>query len=271
MLEGFDQDWTYTDSSKRFATYTNIEPGDYTLKVKATNNDGVWDETPYILKVKVRPPIYRTTVAYIIYSILFLMFLWSLLRFTLISTSKKHQLELEHLEKVKNDELQRVKLDFFTNISHEFKTPPLTLIKAPLEYLQSNIGKVDDNSLKEQYTLMEKNTNYLQKLVNQLLDFRKINQGKMSLVVRNTDVISFVKEVAEPFQFLAFKKSIKFNIKSELGFAKTWFDHSALEKIINNLLSNAFKFTPEGGEITLEISTSDGDEKQWGGHCQKNT
>ncbi|NJB35175.1 two-component regulator propeller domain-containing protein [Croceivirga sp. JEA036] len=258
MLDGFDQDWTYTDSSKRFATYTNIEPGRYTLKVKATNNDGVWDQTPYTLKVKVRPPIYRTTVAYIVYGIFFLLFLWSLLRFTLISTSKKHQLELEHLEKKKNDELQRVKLDFFTNISHEFKTP-LTLIKAPLEYLQGNIGQIENENLKEQYALMEKNTNYLQKLVNQLLDFRKINQGKMSLVVRNTDVISFVKEVAEPFQFLAFKKQIKFNIKSELGYAKTWFDHSALEKIINNLLSNAFKFTPDGGEITLEIATSTGD------------
>lgn len=258
MLEGFDQDWTYTDSGKRFATYTNIEPGDYTLKVKSTNNDGVWDQTPYTLKVKVRPPIYKTTVAYIVYGILFLLFLWGLLRFTLISTSKKHQLELEHLEKANNDELQRVKLDFFTNISHEFKTP-LTLIKAPLEYLIGNLGKLDEDTLREQYALMQKNTNYLQNLVNQLLDFRKINQGKMSLVVRYTDIISFVREVAEPFQFLAFKKSIKFNIKSDLGHAKTWFDHSALEKIINNLLSNAFKFTPEGGEVVLEIATSPGD------------
>ena len=254
ILEGFDEDWTFTDSSKRFATYTNIEPGDYTLKVKATNNDGVWDETPFSMSVQVRPPIYRTTGAYIIYGLLFLAFLWALLRFTLISTSKKHQLELEHLEKAKNDELQRLKLDFFTNISHEFKTP-LTLIKAPLEYLQSNLGKIGDETLGEQYSLMQKNTTYLQKLVNQLLDFRKINQGKMALVVRQTDIISFVSEVAEPFQFLALKKQIRFGVKSEMGFLKTWFDHSALEKIINNLLSNAFKFTPDGGEIRVEVST----------------
>ncbi|WP_300023195.1 hybrid sensor histidine kinase/response regulator transcription factor [uncultured Maribacter sp.] len=251
-LEGFDNDWVYTSSDKRFATYTNIEPGNYTLKVKSSNNDGLWDNTPYTLQLTVRPPIYRTTVAYIIYGLLLLLLLAGLWRFTIISNTKKHQLELEHLEKEKNDELQTLKLDFFTNISHEFKTP-LTLIKAPLEYLLSNKEEIGASNLKEQYQLMHKNTNYLLRLVNQLLDFRKINQGKMSLVVRHTDIVFFIKEVAEPFQLLAFKKSVKFNIVSSQEHFKTWFDHNALEKVINNLLSNAFKFTPEGGEIIVEI------------------
>ncbi len=251
-LEGFDNDWVYTGSDKRFATYTNIEPGNYTLQVKSSNNDGLWDTTPYTLNLTVKPPIYRTTVAYIVYGILLLLLLVSLWRFTIISNTKKHQLELEHLEKEKNDELQTLKLDFFTNISHEFKTP-LTLIKAPLEYLLSGKDEMEASSLKEQYQLMHKNTNYLLRLVNQLLDFRKINQGKMSLVVRHTDIVFFIKEVAEPFQLLAFKKSVKFNIVSKEAHYKTYFDHNALEKVINNLLSNAFKFTPEGGEITVAI------------------
>ncbi len=251
-LEGFDNDWVYASSDKRFATYTNIEPGNYTLKVKSSNNDGLWDNTPYTLQLTVRPPIYRTTVAYIIYGLLLLLLLAGLWRFTIISNTKKHQLELEHLEKEKNDELQTLKLDFFTNISHEFKTP-LTLIKAPLEYLLSSKEEIGASNLKEQYQLMHKNTNYLLRLVNQLLDFRKINQGKMSLVVRHTDIVFFIKEVAEPFQLLAFKKSVKFNIVSSQEHFKTWFDHNALEKVINNLLSNAFKFTPEGGEIIVEI------------------
>ena len=251
-LEGFDTDWVYTGSDKRFATYTNIEPGNYTLQVKSSNNDGLWDTTPYRLNLTVKPPIYRTTIAYIIYSLLFLLLLAGLWRFTIISNSKKHQLELEYLEKEKNDELQTLKLDFFTNISHEFKTP-LTLIKAPLEYLLSGKDDMEASGLKEQYQLMHKNTNYLLRLVNQLLDFRKINQGKMSLVVRHTDIVFFIKEVAEPFQLLAFNKSVKFNIVSSEEHYKTYFDHNALEKVINNLLSNAFKFTPEGGEITVVI------------------
>ncbi|PKA99680.1 signal transduction histidine kinase [Flavobacteriaceae bacterium MAR_2009_75] len=256
-LEGFDLDWVYTTSDKRFATYTNIEPGEYTLKVRSSNNDGVWDTTPYTLHLMVKPPIYRTSFAYAFYGLLLLLLFIGLWRFTIISSSKKHQLELEHLEKEKNDELQTLKLDFFTNISHEFKTP-LTLIKAPLEYLLKENGAIEEATVKEQYQLMHKNTNYLLKLVDQLLDFRKINQGKMSLVVRNTDMISFIKEVAEPFQFLALKKNIKFEIKSDSKHLKTWFDHSALEKVLNNLLSNAFKFTPEHGKITIEVAAVEG-------------
>ncbi|WP_222937133.1 two-component regulator propeller domain-containing protein [Cytophaga sp. FL35] len=259
-LEGFDADWIYTTSDKRFATYTNIEPGEYTLKVRASNNDGIWDTTPYSMALKVRPPLYRTTVAYAIYGLLLLFLFIGLWRFTIISSSKKHQLELEHLEKEKNDELQTLKLDFFTNISHEFKTP-LTLIKAPLEYLLKENGSIEGSTVREQYQLMHKNTNYLLKLVDQLLDFRKINQGKMSLVVRNTDMISFIREVAEPFQFLALKKKIKFEIKSDEKHLKSWFDHSALEKVLNNLLSNAFKFTPENGKITIEVSSKEGSKE----------
>ncbi|MFD2587352.1 two-component regulator propeller domain-containing protein [Croceitalea marina] len=252
MLEGFDEEWITTTSDKRFATYTNLAPGSYTLKVKASNNDGLWDDSPTALKIKVIPPIYRTNVAYAFYGLLILGLLWWFWRYTFIRTTEKHQLQLEHIEKEQSEELQRVKLEFFTNISHEFRTP-LTLIKGPLEYLQKNAGSLDQETVDEQHTLMHKNTNYLLRLVNQLLDFRKLNQGKMRLVVRNTDVISFIKEVVEPFQFLAHKKAIHLNINTKHRSLITWFDHEALEKIMNNLLSNAFKFTPENGHIVTSI------------------
>ncbi|WP_068825754.1 hybrid sensor histidine kinase/response regulator transcription factor [Wenyingzhuangia fucanilytica] len=253
MLEGFDKDWIYTTSKKRFATYTNIAPGTYTLKVKASNNDGIWDSTPKELKIEVIPPFYLTKIAYVVYLLLFVLVLLLYRRFTIIKTTKKHQLELNHLENEKNEELQRIKLEFFTNISHEFRTP-LTLIKGPIEFLQKNGENLNQKELQEQYALMQKNSSYLMRLVNQLLDFRKINQGKMSLVVRKSNIVTFIKEVAEPFQFLSHKQVIDFQVKASNQNIISWFDHTALEKIINNLLSNAFKFTPEHGTVVVEIS-----------------
>ncbi|MBT9188609.1 two-component regulator propeller domain-containing protein [Zobellia russellii] len=253
MLEGFDKDWIQTTSDKRFATYTNLGPGDYTFRVKASNNDGLWDQSPSEIKIKITPPIWQTSAAYLFYSFLMLGVLWLFWRYTFIRTSKKHQLELDHLEKEKSEEMQRVKLEFFTNISHEFRTP-LTLIKGPLEYLRKDGLKVSQTKVQEQYNIMYKNTNYLLKLVNQLLDFRKIDQGKMHLVVRNSNVVEFIQEVCQPFQFLAHKQNVDFNISASDDAIVSWFDHDALEKIMNNLLSNAFKYTPDGGHINVEIS-----------------
>ncbi|SIS49208.1 Two component regulator propeller [Zobellia uliginosa] len=253
MLEGFDQGWTQTDAKKRYATYTNLKPGDYTFKVKASNNDGVWNQNPTKIHIRIIPPWWRTNIAYVFYGLLVLGLLWLFWRYTFIRTSEKHQLELESVERERSAELQRMKLEFFTNISHEFRTP-LTLIKGPLEYVQNNLSSLDQTSLKEQLALMQKNTNYLLRLVTQLLDFRKITQGKMRLVMRNSDIITFIREVAEPFQFMAHKQSIDFEIDTDSPSLVTWFDHEALEKIMNNLVSNAFKFTEAGGQIKIKIS-----------------
>ncbi len=252
MLEGFDSDWIYTKANKRFATYTNLEHGDYTLKVKASNNDGIWDSAPSKLKICVSPPFWQTNFAYFLYSALIIGLLLMYRRFTIIKTTKKHQLELEHVEKEKNDELNKVKLEFFTNISHEFRTP-LTLIKGPLKYLQKHGHEIDNKAAQEQYGLMQKNTEYLLRLVNQLLDFRKVNQGKMRLVMRKSDIVMFVKEITEPFQFLAKKQEIYFKVEAHEASIDSWFDHEALEKIMSNLLSNAFKFTPQKGKVSIHI------------------
>lgn len=257
MLEGFDEDWVYTDSKKRFATYTNLEPDVYTLKVKASNNDNIWDSTPSKLKITILPPYWQTKLAFLIYALIFIGLLLLYRRFTIISTSKKHSLELEHLEKEKNEELQRIKLEFFTNITHEFTTP-LTLIKGPLKFLQKQGDKLEKSVVQEQYKLMQKNSDYLLRLITQLLDFRKINQGKMRLVMRKSNIVTFIKEVSEPFQFSAKKQIISFHISATNNKLESWFDHDAVEKIMNNLLSNAFKFTPDNGFIKINISEEKG-------------
>ncbi|MEX0289217.1 MAG: two-component regulator propeller domain-containing protein [Flavobacteriaceae bacterium] len=252
ILEGFDEDWVFTTADKRFATYTNLEPGDYIFKVKASNNDGIWDSTPSQLAVTVVPPFWKTIWAYLAYGLIALLLLWAFRKYTIIRTTEKHQLELEHIEKENSEELQRLKLEFFTNISHEFRTP-LTLIKGPLEYLQKTGLSLNKKEVEEQYEIMHKNTNYLMRLVNQLLDFRKISKGKMKLVLRNSDIVAFIKEIGEPFQFLAHRHRINFKMKTPYKSVNTWFDHDALEKIMNNLLSNAFKFTPENGKVTVSL------------------
>jgi len=252
-LEGFDEDWIYTNSNKRFATYTNLESGNYTLKVKASNNDGIWEDEITQIKINIVPPIWKSIWAYVLYLFLGLVILLFFWKNTIAKGKNKHELELIDLQKQKDEELQQLKLEFFTNISHELRTP-LTLIKGPLEYLQKKGAKIKPEIAQEQYGLMKKNTDFLLRLVNQLLDFRKVNQGKMRLVIRNSNISSFIKEVAEPFQFLARKQHIKLSFNILEPKLITWFDHDALEKIINNLLSNAFKFTPKNGTIDINIS-----------------
>lgn len=251
-LEGFNKEWQYTTSKNRHATYTNLEPGEYVFKVKSSNNDGVWDVTPVKLKINVTPPFWETGIAKVFYLLCVLGLLLAFRRFTIIKTTKKYDLELEHLEKEKKEEIHKLKLEFFTNISHEFRTP-LTLINGPLDYLIKKGDKITSKEARVQYQLMKKNTGYLLRLVNQLIDFRKMDRGKLDLNIAKGNIVAFLKEVGEPFQFLGTKKNINFKVKAKTESILTWFDSDAIEKIVNNLLSNAFKFTPEEGDIFLEV------------------
>jgi len=251
-LEGFNPEWIYTTSENRYATYTNLPPGSYILKVKASNNDNIWDETPVELKINVAPPWWTTNIAQFLYLLLSIGFLMAYRRYTIISSTKKHQFELSQFEKEKNDEIHKLKLEFFTNISHEFRTP-LTLIKGPLDFLTKKGKHLSPKEINDQYRVMQKNTDYLLRLINQLLDFRKMDQGKMDLNLSKSDIVEFIKNIGEPFQFLSNKKNIEFTINASKDSILSWFDPDAIEKIINNLLSNAFKFTPNEGFINLVV------------------
>lgn len=252
-LQGFDEEWISVNAQKRFATYTNIEPGDYTIYVKASNTDGLWNDTPASISIHIAPPFWKTGTAYFLYTVLLIGFLVAIQLYTVIGIKEKHALVLEHMENERVEELHQLKLQYFTNISHELKTP-LTLISGPMDYLINSGKGMGYEEREHQYHLIRKNTNYLLRLVNQLLEFRKLDRGKTQLKVQMGEIEAFIKEISEPFQFVAKKKQINYQIKSIDLKKRIWYDQGIIEKVLYNLLSNAFKFTPKGGKIEVELS-----------------
>ena len=248
-MEGVDLNWVYTDASRRFATYTNLDPGEYTFRVKGSNNDGVWNEAGTSIKVIITPPWWETNLAYVLYILLFISAGYITWRLQLRRIHLKQQMEMDHFEAEKLREVDQMKSRFFANVSHEFRTP-LTLIKGPVKQMLD--GKFAGN-IKEQYKMILRNSDRLLSLINQILDISKLESGKMKLQVSEMDISDFLKALALSFASLAERKRIKLNtdLKNIRGFV----DRDKLEKIVNNLLSNAFKFTPEGGEIVVSLNT----------------
>ncbi|MCJ8163285.1 response regulator [Pontibacter sp. E15-1] len=250
-LDGFDNEWIYTSEQSRIAKYTNLEPGDYTLKVKASNSDGVWNDSPITLGIVVAPPIWKTNFAMACYFILFVLALWFSRRYSIIVNTRKKHLLMEHLEKEKTEELSQLKLQFFTNISHEFRTP-LTLILGLIERLKNTPNAFRDDDRVVYYEKIYRNSQVLLNLVNQLLDFRKIEQGKTKVRVAYGDIGEYTKGLCENFNELARRNSIDFNFICETEL-KGYYDRDIIERIVFNLLSNAFKFTNHEGEITTSL------------------
>ena len=249
QLEGFDPGWVYANASQRTAHYTNLPYDNFTFKVKAANSDGVWSE-PVTLHLKIRPPFWLTGWAYLIYALLFAGLLYGVRKITKLRTEYKHNLELERVEREKLEEVNRLKLQFFTNISHELRTP-LTLIISPLEQLlQEQTG---DRKLHKLFTRMHFNANRLLNMINQLLDIRKSEAGLMKLHVEEADIVEFCREIVTSFRNLAKQRDIQLKFSAEPELINAWFDHDQLEKVFFNLLSNAFKFTEDGGKVVFTV------------------
>ncbi len=248
-MTGIDENWVYS-GNRRYVNYTKLPPGEYVFRVKGSNNHGVWNEGGTSVAIVITPPWWRTTWAYAGYLVVFLTMFYGFRRYELNRQRLKHRIEMEHFQQEQLKELDRMKSRFFENISHEFRTP-LTLIEGPLKEIKS--GSFSDN-LDEQYELMLGNTRRLKQLVNQLLDLSRIESGRMKLSIRRMDIIEVVKGVAASFESLAGMKRIEFNIQCTDEPVTGWFDRDAVEKILMNLLSNAFKFTPEGGEVHVTIN-----------------
>lgn len=251
-LEGFDEDWIYTSANQRRATYTNLPYRDYIFHVKASNSDGVWSDDTSSLAISVSPPFWLTWYAWLIYALLIGVLLYAFRKFSLIDAKEKNRLTIEQVSREKIREVNRLKLQFFTNISHELRTP-LTLITGPLENLIQSSASMTGDQRRDYLHLMYKNAKYLLRLVDQLLDFRKLDQGAMPMQLEKIDITAFLREIISPFNFLAGKKDINLRLIAEEEPLTVWFDTTIIEKIVYNLLSNAFKFTPPGGEITLRI------------------
>jgi signal transduction histidine kinase/ligand-binding sensor domain-containing protein/AraC-like DNA-binding protein len=261
-LEGFknDDDWHFVEN-QRIATYTNLDAGTYYFKVKAANNDGVWNHTPKTLKITVLPPWWKTWWAYTLYAVAIITLLYLYYSYSIKTTRLKSDLAYEHLIREKDHELYHRKLNFFTNISHEIKTP-LTLILAPLDKLLTQ--SEGNNRIQHQVMLMKRNGERLVRLINQLLDFRKFESGNMQLRAAEGNIVRFTKEVVFAFDAYASHLDIKLEVLADKKSIRVWFDRDKFEKILYNLLSNALKFTKPGGKITVKVKETAPDKHQTG-------
>ncbi|MEP6746666.1 MAG: two-component regulator propeller domain-containing protein [Bacteroidota bacterium] len=267
-LEPFDKDWNYVGNMTT-AAYTNLDPGEYIFRVRAANNDGVWNTKGTSVIVHVHPPVWRTTYAYIAY-LLLLIGILAYIRHKGIRKihrkfaleQKKNYEEQERREAKRIHELDNQKIKFLTNLSHEFRTP-ISLILGPVDSL---IEKENNIQSFRQLDMIKRNGRRLLNLVNQLLDFRKMEEHELKLQITKGELVSFVKDVADSFKDLAERKKMDFVYNSQIDKLHAFFDHDKLERVLFNVLSNAFKFTRPCGKIMLDIKKTDdhSDElKKW--------
>jgi signal transduction histidine kinase/ligand-binding sensor domain-containing protein/DNA-binding response OmpR family regulator len=245
ILEGFEKEWNLV-GKQHAATYTNLDPGKYTFKVKASNNDGLWNESGTSLDIIILPAWWQTWAAKIIYISLAILAIYFFRKHTIISTNLKNELWREHLEKKKSEELTQLKNQFFTNVSHELRTP-LTLILGPLKKL---ISETENTSPLQ---TIYRNASRLKTLVDQIMDFSKIESHMMKLNLNHDDIIGQILICSENFTELSRQKNISFQFKSTLSSLLCDFDSDKIEKIFSNILSNAVKNAPEGGFVMIVL------------------
>ncbi|MEN8202533.1 MAG: two-component regulator propeller domain-containing protein [Bacteroidota bacterium] len=250
QLQGFET--SYNDVKKqRQVTYTNIPPGRYIFKVIASNNDNLWDEKGAEFSFIIITPPWFTWWAFLIYGILFVLIAYGLWHQIRHEEKMKNAIKMERIEKDQQRELTQMKLRFFTNISHEFKTP-LTLIIGPLEQL---IAEQHGNSrLKQKLSKISVNSKRLLELINQLIDFRKMEQDVLPLNKSQHDLVVAIQNTMSMFSSAAVTNEIRFRFNAGFRHLTFNFDGDKIEKVLNNILSNAFKHTPKGGEIDVGLS-----------------
>ncbi|MFB6319705.1 two-component regulator propeller domain-containing protein [Saccharicrinis sp. FJH54] len=244
-LLNFDEE--YMQTKHNIITYSKMPPGTYTLEAYLSSPDGVKSKVIQLL-IKVRPPWYATRLAFVLYVLVLLLFIYLAYRIIVSRERLKSQLLIEKLNLEKQEEVNKEKIDFFTNVSHELKTP-LTLIVDPIKQLKNKHLSSDNKML--YLDLIERNVNHLSHLINQLLDFRKSETRKIKPDYTLEDGYKIVKESVRSFDMMGKNRKINLVFKSGIDELKGYYDKEKLEKILLNLLSNAFKYTPDGGEIEV--------------------
>ena len=246
-LEGFNDQWLLTRESK--IVFSSLNPGDYQLFIKACNSDGVWNEKATVLDITVTPPFYRSAWAIALYVLL----LFGFIIFIIFRTRRHHQLKLERqriqMEREQQENLIEMKLRFFTNISHDLRTP-LTLILTPLQTILS--GRIEEG-LRKKLNTINKNAEQLLQLINTLLDFRKLDVGGETLHLQVGDFVRFIREGCAPFNAYAIDRHMDFTFSTEIDKLTIQFDRDKVQKILFNLLSNAFKYTPDRGTVNVNV------------------
>jgi signal transduction histidine kinase/ligand-binding sensor domain-containing protein/DNA-binding response OmpR family regulator len=248
-LEGYDKEWIYTTSDYRFATYSNLKRGTYKFSIDAANEDGNWSNEPIIIRIDIMPAPWLSIYAYILYVLIIISLIGIFIYFWNNKKELKHQIELDKIEIKKEQEINEFKLIFFTDIAHEFKTP-LSLIIGPLNDLIEN--KHSKESVDFCYQILTRNTQRMMHLVNQLLDFRKVNADINILKVSKSDLSDLVSQTMKAFLWQAENENIKFNVSVPEEFV-CFFDGDLIEKVLYNALSNAFKYTPKNGTIEINL------------------
>lgn len=253
ILEGFDKEWNEAGNNRR-ATYTNIPPGDYLFRVKASNNDGIWSDKDYTLRIVIKPPIWWNVwsiTLYVLFIISGIIYLFYWLR---KKDRRKNEEEIVKIKNEKEKEIYRSQIEFFTNISHEIRTP-LSLIIAPLEQVIDSSHDLPD-STKDNLNIMRSNSMRLLTLVNQLLDFSKVEKGGIQITWSQQNIHSILTSVYQRFKPLIEQKNIKFEYLNDDMLLDTMTDQENLTKAISNLLSNALKYTTDYIALVLEANYS---------------
>ncbi len=255
-LVNYDNKWVDA-GTQTYATFTKIPPGDYVFEVIGSNNDNVWNSEPTRLKISISPPFWLSWYAYLTYFVLLLIVVYVLHKGIVERLQYKKELLLERLLHESEAQVQEMKLRFFTNISHEFRTP-LTLISSPVNLLLEKFNL--EPKVREHLLSMQRNSNRLLRLVNQLIDIRKIESGKAVFRAQNTDLILLCRNVISYFEMEAKDKHIQLSFNPEVEKLILFLDTEKAEKIFFNVLSNAMKFTPENGTVGVSVYSSHSDE-----------
>lgn len=248
FVEGLDKEWQYVGNQHQ-VRFSNLPAGEYILHITAGDNDSEWDEKGMAtLKIKVLPPWYLSIWAYLFYAIVLMLCLYAAYRYTKSRLTLLMKLENEHNKRMYIEKLNRQKTDFFTYISHDLKTP-LTLILSPLQKLisQKEIGNKDKKNIETIY----RNANRMRYLIDELLTFSKIEMNQMHITVRKGNIMRFLGEISQIFDMVSKEKEIDFTLNLEDKGIEVWFSPSKLERIMYNLLSNAFKYSQAGDSVTL--------------------
>ncbi|WP_165939999.1 hybrid sensor histidine kinase/response regulator transcription factor [Dyadobacter psychrotolerans] len=258
-LLGMQSEWNETGVNN-LASYTNLSPGRYTFEVQASNNGINWSDKTTSIDIVVKPPFYLTIYAYILYFLTPFAIVFAMRRRGIQKLQRKFREEQQRAQAEQAQELDRMKIKFLTNISHEFRTP-ISLILAPVENL---LAKTKTTELHPPALAIKRNAKRLLNLVDQLLDFKNMQQQELQLDLSRKDIILYINDTCDQFSDLSIRKGIQFNIESTIGQLLMDFDVNKLERILFNLLSNAFKFTPKGGAVKLRIfEQTDYETKRW--------
>ena len=259
-MRGLEDKWQTTNAKQKSVQFLNLPGGDYTFEIKAANNDGVWGDQISRLYIHVDPPFFLSWWAYCLYAMIIAGLLFFIMRYYTNKRVFKERLALEVLKEQNMRELNQARTDFFTNISHDLKTP-LTLILQPLKQLKEN-ASVKNEQVAGYMNLIEKNITRIQRMISQLLRFREIESQKITLNPQRGDFINFVKDLFGLFELYANNKEIETSLVCHQESAVLAFDYDIIEKILTNLFSNALKYTPNKGYVGVRIYHSTEQEKQ---------